>query len=62
MTDTRDNPYLDILFDGPPDREGGRFVEINCASAWVQEANRHRNLLIYLDRGDQCFDADPQCG
>ena len=32
MKDTPDNAYIDMVFDGPPDLNGGRLVEIEDAS------------------------------
>ena len=32
MKDTPDNAYIDIVFDGPPDPNSGRLVEIDDAS------------------------------
>ena len=46
MKDTPDNAYIDIVFDGPPDLNGGRLVEIEDASghsvsirSWHQRAD-----------------------
>ena len=32
MKDTPDNAYIDFVFDGPPDLNGGRLVEIEDAT------------------------------
>lgn len=41
-----DAPYLDIVFDGPPSHESGRFVEVESP------AGRSVNVGEWIDRGD----------
>jgi hypothetical protein len=53
MKDMANNLHIDIVFDGPPDVDGGRLVEIDDASGqsvalrtWFQRADGHWVLRI----------------
>ena len=57
MKDTPDNAYIDIVFDGPPDLNGGRLVEIEDASghsvsirSWRQRVDGFWVLRITPDQ------------
>ena len=40
------NKYIDIVFDGPPAPDGGRFVEVE------NEAGQSISVGEWIDRGD----------
>jgi hypothetical protein len=43
---TTPGPYIDIVFDGPPSHESGRFVEVE------DETGKSITIGEWLDRGD----------
>ena len=43
------NSYIDIVFDGPPDQDGGRLVEIDDA------AGRSVSIRTWHQRPDGCW-------
>jgi hypothetical protein len=49
MKDMADNPHIDIVFDGPPDHDGGRLVEIEDA------VGASVVIRTWLKRADGCW-------
>jgi hypothetical protein len=49
MKDTPDNAYIDFVFDGPPDLNGGRLVEIEDATG------ASVSIRTWLQREDGCW-------
>jgi hypothetical protein len=43
------NSHIDIVFDGPPDKDGGRLVEIDDASG------RSVSIRSWFQRADGCW-------
>jgi hypothetical protein len=47
MNDQLEVPTIDIVFDGPPSHESGRFIEI-------EDSRSHKSIKVgeWIDRGD----------
>jgi hypothetical protein len=51
--------YVDIVFDGPPSHEGGRFVEVEddrghsiCCGQWIERPDGYWALRLHPDKSD----------